>query len=434
MGGTVPGPILRLRQGETADILLENRLPEPTILHWHGLDVPEAADGHPRLAVGPGESYAYRFRVDDPPGLYWYHPHTHGLTAPQTYRGLAGLLVVEGEEDEALGLPSGPYELPLVLRDRRAEAGDPYDYTAGAMGPDAMMGYLGDTPYANERARPNVRVERGTYRLRLLNASNARLLELELDSGDAMLLVGTDGGLLPSAVSIDRILMGTGERADLLVDFSRFDPGVRVVLRSRAFQIPGMMAMGMMGGGPPMGRGPGGRGPGGMMGGMGGLPQGSPMDFVTFEVGEGRAAPPPTLPARLRQERGPRSEAGAPRRTFRFESAMMRHAINGRSFELDRVDVEVPLGRTELWTLVNDTGFAHPVHVHAGRFRVLARSGGRAALMPWESGLKDTVLVLPGERVEIAVRFDHHAGLFLLHCHNLEHEDAGMMANFRVVG
>jgi FtsP/CotA-like multicopper oxidase with cupredoxin domain len=111
---------------------------------------------------------------------------------------------------------------------------------------------------------------------------------------------------------------------------------------------------------------------------------------------------------------------------------MMRHAINGRAFAMDRVDVEVPLGRTEVWELVNDSGFAHPVHVHSGQFRVLSRSGGRSTLQPWENGLKDTVLVLPGERVEIAVRFGEYPGLFLLHCHNLEHEDAGMMANFRV--
>jgi FtsP/CotA-like multicopper oxidase with cupredoxin domain len=345
---------------------------------------------------------------------------------------MAGLLIVEGDEDEALDLPSGDFEIPLILRDRRAESEDPFDYAARGMGPDAMMGYLGDTPYVSGRPHPTVEVARGAYRLRLLNASNARLLELELDSGDTMTLVGTDGGLLPSAARIDRMLMGTGERADLLVDFSSYQPGTRVVLRSRAFTIPGMMGMGMMGGGPG-GRGPGGRGRGRMMGGMGGLPQGTEMDFVTFVVADEPAAPMPRLPERLRGERGPRPDAGATRRTFRFQSEMMRHAINGRAFAMDRVDVEVPLGSTEVWELVNDSGFAHPVHVHAGRFRVLSRSGGRAALMPWERGLKDTVLVLPGERVEIAVRFEHHPGLFLLHCHNLEHEDAGMMANFRVV-
>lgn len=429
LNGALPSPTLRFRQGDTAEIRLLNELDQPAILHWHGLDVPEAADGHPRLAVGPGEAYAYRFRVKDPPGLYWYHPHTHGRTAEQTYRGMAGLLVVEGDEDEALGLPSGPHELAFILQDRRTGGGDPFAYDSMGMGPDVMMGYLGDAGYANGTREAVVPVDRGAYRLRLLNASNARLLNLGLDTGDPMRLVGTDGGLLPAAAPVDRIMMGTGERADLLVDFSSFSPGSRVTLRSFSFQIPGMMGMGMMGG---PGRGRGG-GPGRMMGGRGGFPQGTEMDFVTFLVGEDEGPPPPRLPERLVAARGPRPTDDSGRRSFRFESMMMQHSINGRSFQMERVDVEIPLGRTEVWTLINDSGFAHPVHVHAGQFRVVSRSGGRDALMPWERGLKDTVLVLPGERVEIAVRFSEHPGLFLMHCHNLEHEDAGMMANFRVL-
>jgi FtsP/CotA-like multicopper oxidase with cupredoxin domain len=434
LNGTLPAPTLRLRQGDTAQILLRNELPEPTILHWHGLDVPEEADGHPRFAIDPGEEYAYRFRVKDPPGLYWYHPHTHQRTAPQTYRGMAGLIVIEGDEDQALGLPSGAFEIPLILNDRRAGNVDPFSYATSGMGPDMMMGYLGDTAFANGVERPTIEVARGAYRLRILNASNARLLDLGLHTGHTMTLVGTDGGLLPSAARIDRIMMGTGERADLVVDFSSFEPGTRVTLRSHAFQIPGMM--GMMGGmgGPPPGRGPGGMGRRGrMMGGMGGFPQGTEMDFVDFLVTDDRAAGTPELPARLVEDRGPLPTGESVRRSFRFESMMMQHTINGRSFAMERVDVEVPLGRTEVWTFVNDSGFAHPVHVHAGRFRVLSRSGGRSALMPWEEGLKDTVLLLPGERVEVAVRFEEYAGLFLLHCHNLEHEDAGMMSNFRVL-
>jgi FtsP/CotA-like multicopper oxidase with cupredoxin domain len=448
VGGSVPAPVLRFRRGDAAEIVLRNALNEPTILHWHGLDVPEAADGHPRLAIGPGEEYAYRFRVKDPPGLYWYHPHTHRRTAAQTYRGMAGLLVIEGDEDDALGLPSGDSELLLVLQDRRTGSAAPFDYAAMEMGPDVMMGYLGDTPFANGEVQPTVEVKRGAYRLRLLNASNARILDLGLDTGEAMTLVGTDGGLLPAPARVERVMMGTGERADLLVDFSDFPPGTRIRLRSFPFQIPGMMGMAGMGGPPAgrgpggMGRGPGGRGPGGggsggmgrMMGGQGGFPQGTEMDFVTFVVGEERAAPLPSLPDRLVPPRGPSPTADSTRRSFRFESMMMQHSINGRSFDMERVDVEVPLGSTEVWTLINDSGFAHPVHVHAGQFRVLSRSGGRTALMPWEQGLKDTVLVLPGERVEIAVRFTEYPGLFLLHCHNLEHEDAGMMANFRVLG
>ena len=169
------------------------------------------------------------------------------------------------------------------------------------------------------------------------------------------------------------------------------------------------------------------------MGMMGGLPQGTEMDLVTFVVSDERGEPLRPLPDRLSRLTAPALGSDVRRRTFRFDSGMMQHVINGRSFAMDRVDHEIPLGTTEVWQIVNQSGFAHPVHVHAGQFRVLARTGNREGLMPWEGGLKDTVLVLPQETVEIAVRFDRYPGVFLMHCHNLEHEDAGMMGLFEVL-
>lgn len=428
LNGEFPAPTIRIRRGERTRILLQNELPEPTILHWHGLDVPEAADGHPRLAVGPGESYRYDFTVSDRAGLYWYHPHTHERTAPQTYKGMAGLLVVEDETDTSLSLPAGEFEIPLILQDKRTGGGAPLRYAA-SMGPDMMMGYLGDTPFANGVAHATVDVRRGLYRLRVLNASNARIFDLALSTGASLTLVGSDGGLLERPTRLRRIMLGTGERVDLLADFSNLQPGDRVLLRSLEFRVPGMMGMGMGG------RGMGGRGMGrgGMMGGMAGVPpQGAPMDLLEFVMTDEPAEPPSPIPETLSSIPTPRIDADTPRREFRFESMMMSHTINGRAFAMDRIDLRVPLGQTEVWTIVNTSRLPHPVHVHVGQFRVLSRTGGRGRIMPWEAGLKDTVLVFPDERVEIAVRFDVHPGLFLLHCHNLEHEDMGMMLNFQV--
>lgn len=110
----------------------------------------------------------------------------------------------------------------------------------------------------------------------------------------------------------------------------------------------------------------------------------------------------------------------------------MAHQINGRSYRMGDIDERVPFGQTEIWTFDNKRNFSHPVHLHATHFRVLSRTGGRNQVMPWEQGLKDTVLVHPEEKVRVAVRFDAHPGLFLLHCHNLEHEDSGMMLNIMV--
>ena len=423
LNGTVPSPTIRVQQGETARILLRNELTEDTILHWHGLNVPEAADGHPRLAIGPGGTYRYEFPVVDRAGLYWYHPHTHRRTAPQVYKGMAGFLIVEDDEERALELPSGEFELPILLQDKRVSDGDAFDFRP-SMGPDVMLGYLGDTPFANGTPDATVEVRRGVYRLRLLNGSNARIFDLGLSSGDPMVLIGTDGGLLEASASVDRVMMGTGERVDLLVDFSRFEAGDRVTLRSFEFDIPNMMRPGMgMGRGRRMGRG--------HMYGMG-APQGAEMDLVEFVVSDGRGPELRPVPERLSRIGAHRITDDSPTRSFVFNSSMMVHTINGQQFDMERVDARVALGRPESWSLVNDSTVPHPVHVHAGQFRVRRRTGGRGRVMPWETGLKDTVLLWPGESVEISVAFNDYPGLFLFHCHNLDHEDQGMMGNFTV--
>ena len=165
---------------------------------------------------------------------------------------------------------------------------------------------------------------------------------------------------------------------------------------------------------------------------MGGVPQGAEMDLVEFVVTGGRIEDTMPLPTRLSEIPPPPVDAESTRRAFRFNSMMMQHTINRRSFELERVDVRVRRGRPEVWSIVNESEFPHPVHIHSGQFRVLSRSGGRDRVMPWERGLKDTVLALPGEAIEVAVHFADYNGLFLMHCHNLEHEDMGMMTNFLV--
>jgi FtsP/CotA-like multicopper oxidase with cupredoxin domain len=222
-------------------------------------------------------------------------------------------------------------------------------------------------------------------------------------------LIGADGGLLEAPVPLPFIDIGTGERADLLVDLSGLPAGTTVRLQSLGFPSPSRM--GMMG-----------------MGGMG-LPQGTLLDLLEFVVTrvvrESRQIPVTLVPL-------PRLDRAVAQRerVFRFDSIMMSHTINGRPFQMERVDEHVPFGATEVWKFVNNAPFPHPIHMHAVHFQVLSRTGGRGQVFPWEQGWKDTVLVFPGEEVEVITRFDRYRGMFLLHCHNLEHEDMGMMMNF----
>ncbi|MGD2047404.1 MAG: multicopper oxidase family protein [Gemmatimonadota bacterium] len=442
INGTVPSPTIRTRQGERIRIDLVNQLSEPTIMHWHGLAVPQEADGHPRLAIDPGQTYSYDYPILNRAGTYWYHPHPHHRTAAQTYLGLGGFLIVADDEEDGYELPSGDYELPLMLQDKRLGGGLSLSYDVARH--DLMHGLIGDTAVTNGVVDATVDVSRTRYRLRIANGCNARILNLGLSNGASMTVIGSDGGLVDAPTHVDRILLAPAERADVVVDFSGASPGERVMLRSFTFDVPGMMGMGGMGrgGGGRGGRGGGGRGGRGGRGGMGmmgGDVQGATeMDFLEFVVQDARPEAGPPLPARFAPvpDRG-EPTGSTPRQTFTFTSSMMgpggpMHAINGLQFEMLRVDARIPRMESQIWTFVNDSQLPHPVHAHAGQFRPISRTGGRGRLMPWEDGLKDTILILPGESVDVMARF-YYEGLYLLHCHNLEHEDMDMMINFEVV-
>lgn len=415
------GDTIVVRTGERATITLENALAEETILHWHGLRVPEAADGHPRRAISTGAKYAYDFPVIDRAGTYWYHSHAHHRTGIQAYRGMAGMLLVRDEAEDRLDLPRDEYELPLLIQDRRLATDGTFEY-APAMH-EQMEGFFGDTPFVNGIRLPSHAVATTTYRVRVANATTSRILRLALSNGASMRLIGNDGGLLPAPIDVDSLDVSTGERVDLLVDFARVPVGDTVMLQSIAFDAP---VRGMGGG-----MGMGGRGMGRGRMGAGGVPQGGAMDLVAFVVQRPeqprpwRAAPFPVIP-------DPDASKARRTRIFHFESAMMQHSINGRAFEMERIAERVPFGSTEVWTFVNDSPFPHPVHMHAVQFRILTREGGRGRIMPWERGWKDTVLLHPGERVSVLATFDQVRGLFLMHCHNMVHEDMGMMLNFTI--
>jgi FtsP/CotA-like multicopper oxidase with cupredoxin domain len=194
-----------------------------------------------------------------------------------------------------------------------------------------------------------------------------------------------------------------------LLDLRALRIGDRLMLRSAAFTMQG--GMGFMGGA---------------------NLQGQPLELLEFRVSR-QVDDGTVIPAALPAVSLPDPGAAVRERTFVFESFQMNHTINGREFAMTRDDVTVPFGETELWTFENASGLPHPVHLHATHFRVLSRTGGRGQLLPWEAGRKDTVLLHPFESVRVAVQFTAQRGLFLLHCHNLEHEDMGMMQNIRVV-
>ncbi|HUE95513.1 MAG TPA: multicopper oxidase domain-containing protein, partial [Longimicrobiaceae bacterium] len=261
------GSTIEARRGDRARILLRNEIDQPTIAHWHGLRPPQEADGHPRLAIPPGAEYRYDFTIDERAGLYWYHPHPHMRTANQTYFGLVGLLIVRDEVEDALGLPSGDREICAAFQDKRRDGSGRLVYTG--RGPSMMEGFLGDETFANGVQGAVIEVESALHRVRILNGSNARIYRVALSNGAPLTLIGSDGGLLPAPIEVPYLDMGTGERADLLIDFSGLREGETVSLRSLEFPSPvhGGMGMGMMRGGM-----------------AGGLRQGSAVPMLDFVV------------------------------------------------------------------------------------------------------------------------------------------------------
>jgi blue copper oxidase len=423
------GPILRLRRGQTLRAHLDNQINEPTIVHWHGMIVPHEMDGHPRYAIDQGQIFNYEFPVLNRAGTYWFHPHPHKRTGPQVYYGLAGLLIVSDDEEAALELPAGEFDLPLVIQDRSFDRQNQLVYSF-----NPMVGFLGEHILVNGRADYTLEAAATSYRLRLLNGSNARIYKLAWDDETPLTVIATDGGLLEKPVQRSYVTLAPGERVELYADFSADPVGTQRKLVSLAFE--------------------GGRGGmGGMMGGSAaGLPHGAELDVLRLHITRDRHLSP-GLPERLSAPGFfDGQDAVNSRRPRRFNLTMhMSGQINGRTFEMESVapDEVVRLGDLEVWEFANldggmvmmgGSGQPHPMHIHGVQFQVLERRLEGGSWQAYntlsdgfvDSGWKDTVLVMPDEVVRVLVKFDPYAGLFIYHCHNLEHEDGGMMRNYLV--
>jgi FtsP/CotA-like multicopper oxidase with cupredoxin domain len=427
--GSYLGPILRAKTGTKLRIFFHNDLAEDSVIHPHGPRVPEASDGHPMQAIGPGATKIYEFEIIDRAGPYWFHPHPHMRTAEQVAMGMAGLLSV-WDDDEALAVPgasTGTNDIPVVIQDRNFDSSNQILYN-----PNNMWGYLGNRILVNGKPNTVFSLEPRAYRLRILNGSNARTYKLAWSNNMPMQVIGTDGGLLPAVASRPYVMLMPGERIDVWADFMAL-ARKQVILRSLSFDPMG----GMMGGG--------GMGGGGMRGGgMGsGLPIGSAFDILTVDVGR-RASTKPVLgalaPLPVIYNASNVPNYGSPR-PFTLDMRMMEWTINGRVFEMMEVaeDEIVHLHETMAWEWINNTPIPHPMHMHNVQFQVVQRTAPSTSSYATinqglvDTGWKDTVLVWPGERVKIAMMFGPHAGMYMYHCHILEHEDMTMMRNYMIM-
>jgi spore coat protein A len=404
-----------------------------TVVHLHGGHVPANVDGYPEDTFLPGNQVTYVYPNNQNAATLWYHDHALGITRLNVYMGLAGFYLIRDAVENALGLPSGEYEIPLVIQDRSFHVDGSLKY------PTVWQEmFLGETMLVNGKVWPRHDVKQGEYRLRLLNGCNTRTLTLDFCPGANTVpcpspatfqLLGQEGGLLPAPVPLTEVTLGPAERADIVVDFAPYAGGSSVYLQNTApAPFPGTPGVGEL------------------------------HDVMRFDV-QAVAGFTDPVPGALRSMeilneadatqfrtlelvKGP-ADACSP---FVWE-VKTTDGLNGAELGSRWVDIteEPHLGDTEVWSFINRSGMMHPMHMHLVFFQVLDReaftevggqivpSGVKVPPAPYEMGWKDTVQVGPSEIVRVIARFEDYDGFFPYHCHILEHEDHEMMRQMHVV-
>ena len=394
--GTVPGPTIELREGDSVTIHFHNRLAQTTTVHWHGLHIPAGADGSPLNPVLPGGSQDYTFKVPaGTAGTYWYHPHPDMTTTEQVARGLYGALVVRPATDPLAGIR----DRLLILSDNRFRPDGSVDFPEHmslAAQFDAENGREGNVLLVNGQAMPTLSARPGELqRWRIINASAARIYRLAIP-GQKLLHVGSDGGVFETPHEVDELLIANSERVEVLVRGG--EPGSRAVLQTLPYDRYDPHTRP--------------------------ADWNQPHDLLELRTSTDPPVPAMAVPATLRAVPAIDITRVAARRAIVFSQGM----INGKTMDMRRVDVSARLGTTEIWLIENVVGMDHPFHLHGFRFQVLDRDGVPEPYLSW----KDSVNVPKHGRVRIAVRFEDFAGKWMFHCHILDHEDMGMMGILEV--
>lgn len=385
-----------------------------TVVHLHGGHVPQNVDGYPEATFVPGQQVSYVYPNQQLPATLWYHDHALGITRLNVYMGLAGFYLLRDPAENALGLPSGEYEIAMAIQDRTLAADGSLVYPA-----EWVEHFFGETVLVNGKVQPYLEVKRGKYRFRILDGSTSRAYTLALSNGASFRQIGTDGGLLPSPVQVSSVTLTPGERADVVVDFSAYAPGTELLLENSA---PAPYPTGT----PPS------------------AALASVMKFVVLGSTGHTAAIPPALRALEKLDEGD----SVIERDFELRKGAdacsgTAWLINGLRWE----DIsEYPeLGTTEVWRFINRSGVTHPMHMHLVMFQVLDRQpfttsgetiipiGDPVPPAASEAGWKDTVQVGPNQLVRVIARFEDYKGKYAYHCHILEHEDHEMMRQFQTV-
>ncbi|MBB5152558.1 multicopper oxidase family protein [Saccharopolyspora phatthalungensis] len=395
--GSFPGPTIRARRGRNTVVTQTNGMSTPATVHLHGANVPASSDGYPLDLIEPGQSRVYHYPNNQPAATLWYHDHAHHMEAEHVYRGLAGAYLLSDPIDQALPLPQGKFDVPLLIRDAKFDKDGQFVFV-----PDDFQNR--PTILVNGLPQPYLKVQRRVYRLRLINAANIQPFTFRLSNGMQFLQIASDGGFLSIPAVRQEIDLWPSERAEVLVDFRSVAPGTNVVLED-TFSFTNVE---------------------------------SKRSIMQFQVGHNAAQfdgpHSNTLPDRLVDE-VPLGHATNTRRfLMQADPNTLEFLINGKPFDPNRVDATIKHGTTEIWEIVNgDTALQipHAMHLHLVQFRVLDRNGNPEPA--YDAYPKDTVRLHPGDFVRILVTFNSYIGRYPFHCHFIDHSSHSMMGQFEVV-
>jgi FtsP/CotA-like multicopper oxidase with cupredoxin domain len=390
VNGDFLGPTIKVNNKDKVEINVTNKLDEKTTLHWHGLHINGKNDGGPHQIISVNDTWKAKLKIDQRATTAWYHPHFMDKTGYQVYKGIAGFFFIDDENSKKLPNQYGVDDIPLVIQDRRFSYNGSFSYIATMH--DKMMGISGNYIFVNGAMTPVFKPTKDQIRFRVLNGSNSRIYMLGFEDEREFSLVATDGGFVEKPLPIKKLLLAPGERAEILIKVTENEKISFVDYLSKSYLIH----------------------------------INSNNTLVNTK----------SLPTTISKPFNIIPSTNETLREFNLSMGMGQALINGKRMNMNRIDEHIPINTSEIWRIKNTDSMMnmpHPFHVHGCSFEILSRNGRSPYL--FEKGLKDTVLINKGDIVDIRVIFRKRADRdnpYMYHCHNLEHEDLGMMGQFTV--
>lgn len=416
INGNFWGPTLFINKGDVVHMNVRNKLNDSTTIHWHGMHLPAVMDGGPHQVIPSGTLWQPFWEVKNQAGTYWYHPHLHEMTTEHLTKGIGGFIIVRDAEEAALPLPRtyGVDDIPLMLTSRRYDANNQFVFTNVA---------YGDYLLTNGTSSAQISLPKQFVRLRILNAETERGYNLGFSDNRTFYIIGNDGGLLNAPVAVTRVKLLVGERIEILVNLGNDNIGGTLDLMAynsgQAFGFPG---------GEPATSGQ-----------FGSLLNNIDFPVLRINVAATNSSAITSLPATLVNNTYWTAADATVTRALSVMGGQgpMPFFFDTGVFNMNTINKTVNLNDIEKWTITNNNVFGHTFHIHDVEFKIVARNGLSASVGSHESGWKDVLYLPKGESATFVAKFDDYADPihpFMYHCHFTNHEDAGMMGQFVVVG